>query len=57
MAKNEAGTITSEAELLVEETVRVQAPYNVTTDVTKNSVTVKWFSEEYSKNKLKFSVW
>lgn len=57
MAKNEAGTITSEAELLVEETVRVQAPYNVTTDVTKNSVTVKWFSEEYSKNKFKFSVW
>ena len=55
-ATNEAATITSESELLVEESVKTHAPYNVTTDVTKDSVTVKWLAG-YTRPKLKFSVW
>lgn len=56
VATNEAATITSEAELLVEETLPSRAPYNVTADVTSNSATVRWLNG-YAKPKLKYSVW
>lgn len=56
IATNEAATVSSESELIIQESIRNHAPYNVTTDVTKNTVKVKWLSS-MAKPKLKFSVW
>lgn len=54
-AFNEAATITAESELMVEN-VAPRAPYNVSAETTKDSVTVKWKSG-FTKPKLEFSVW
>ncbi|XP_065211981.1 protein borderless isoform X2 [Planococcus citri] len=56
IATNEAATVSSESELIIQESIRNHAPYNVTTDVSKNSVKVRWLSS-LTKPKLKFSVW
>lgn len=54
-AFNEAATITAESELMVEN-VAPRAPYNVSAETTKDSVTVRWKSG-FTKPKLEFSVW
>ena len=41
VASNEAATITTDTELLVENTVP-RAPYNLSANATQNSVTLAW---------------
>lgn len=55
VAFNEAATISTESELMVEN-VAPRAPYNVSAETTRDSVTVRWKSG-FTKPKLEFSVW
>ncbi|GLV33104.1 borderless [Carabus blaptoides fortunei] len=52
---NEAATITTETELMVE-TVSPRAAFNLTATSTQNTVTVKWIAG-YSRPHLSYSVW
>lgn len=55
IASNEAATISSEAELIIENTSR-NAPYNVSANVTQTSIIVRW-SPGYYRPKLEYSIW
>lgn len=55
VASNEAATITSETELMIENSVP-RAPYNLTAETTANSVTVRWVSG-FNRPNLEYSVW
>lgn len=54
-ASNEAATITTEAELMVE-SVSPRAPYNLTANSTQSTVTLKWIAG-FSRPQMEFSVW
>lgn len=55
VASNEAATISSETELMIENTAP-RAPYNLTAQATKNSISVKWIPG-FIKPRLEYSVW
>ncbi|XP_075224945.1 borderless isoform X2 [Lycorma delicatula] len=55
VASNEAATITSETEIMIENS-SPRAPYNLTANSTMTSITLKWIPG-YSKPQLEYSVW
>nr|XP_018895915.1 PREDICTED: protein borderless isoform X1 [Bemisia tabaci] len=55
VASNEAATISSETELVIENSVP-RAPYNLTADASLSSINVKW-NPGFIKPRLEYSVW